>query len=440
MAIAVAFAGCIALAGCSKTIVQPSKPPTTTPPPPQQQANVAPTSWFSGPDPDDASAGWQIDPGPIGGRFILAPPDGWYDSPGIPHTMLSADSLLVFPKDRPERRTFFELYGDRIWLRQEGDTVHTNSWVILPSGGSDPDSPYSVLVNTELLGPFLREFPVLKPGGPNGSPIGFRLRVKLRDRMGRVDQPSEGLTYPHFDAASEFDYRIISGYYAALYAGRAYATASAVDGDGNVDRRIDQQPGGALGVVDRVDAGGGSAEDVALRKRIMTFYVDHPPRLLQDNASFRPVTQQVFTSRVLVPGSDLDLVAVDDDPFDALSLVRTNTHVYSHVGGPKGAPILRRRIAILGKLASDPARDTCWVAPGEFMNPAFSLSIPDWIANGPITVLVRLCDCFSCDVAAGPGACPAFAGQELRPTFGTCVDTAIPCQLAVPGPTALVVH
>jgi len=42
--------------------------------------------------------------------------------------------------------------------------------------------------------------------------------------------------------------------------------------------------------------------------------------------------------------------------------------------------------------------------------------------------------------AAGPGACPAFAGQELRPTFGTCVDTAISCQLAVPGPTALVVH
>jgi len=107
------------------------------------------------------------------------------------------------------------------------------------------------------------------------------------------------------------------------------------------------------------------------------------------------------------------------------------------VGGPKGSPILRRRIAILGKYAGDPLRDTCYVAPGDFTGPLVDLSIPAWIANGPITVLVRLCDCFDCDVLPGPGACPQFQGVELRPTFGTCVDTSIPCQLSAPTPVAM---
>jgi hypothetical protein len=206
-----------------------------------------------------------------------------------------------------------------------------------------------------------------------------------------------------------------------------------VDGDGAVDRRIDNQPGEAVGIVDRVDAGGGSPEDVALRSKILTFYVDHPPQLLRENPGFRPVTDQVFTTRTL----QLNLMAMDDDPFDAHAFPLSRIRNYSHVGGPKGAPILRRRIAILGRYAGDPSRDTCFVAPGDYMKPMLSLTIPDWIANGPITVLVRLCDCFSCDVRPGPGACPEFAGYELRPTFGTCVDTAIQCRLEAPGQAAM---
>jgi hypothetical protein len=124
---------------------------------------------------------------------------------------------------------------------------------------------------------------------------------------------------------------------------------------------------------------------------------------------------------------------VDDDPFDALAHFESN----SHVGGPIDTPILRRRLAILGKLASDLSRDTCYVVAGDFNSAPVAITIPDWIANGPITLLVRLCDCFSCDVRPGPGACPAFAGFELRPTFGSCVDTSIPCQLSVPGPAAM---
>jgi hypothetical protein len=353
--------------------------------------------------------------------------------------MLSPDSFLVFPKDRPEHRTFFEIYGDRVWLRQEGDTVHMNSWGIFPAGGSDPDSPYSILADTALHWYFPPLPPVLKSGPPNGSAVGFRLRVEVKDVLGRIDRPSESMTYPRIDPTSQFYAPEINGSCALVEAGRAYASARAVDGDSAVDARIDNQPGGAAGIVDRVDAGGGSAEDRALRSKILTFYVDHPPRLVQENASFLPTAGQVFTSRSL----PLDLIAVDDDPFDGfaqLRAIKSNSRPYSHVGGPKGSPILRRRIAILGKYAGDPSRDTCWVAPGDFMGPLVGLAIPDWIANGPITVLVRLCDCFDCDVLPGPRACPQFAGYEMHPLFGTCVDTSIPCQLAATRAAALMDH
>ena len=438
LALATLALSALTLSGCSNKVVNPSSPPGS-PPGTQQSSNVPPETWFAGPDPNDPAAGWLTDAGPFGGLFIPEPATGWLDFPGIPHTMLSAESLLVFPKDRPERRTFFEFYGDKIWLRHEGDTVHINSWAIFPSGGSDPDSPYSVLVNRSLLPYWLPFAPVLMPDTANGSPIGFRLQVELQDVLGRVSRPSESTTYPLFDPASPFHNPVINGYHALIEAGRAYAVARAVDGDEAVDRRIDNRPGGAVGIVERVDAGGGSPEDVALRSKILTFQVDHPPRLLQGNPSFRPPANQVFTTRT--PGMPLNLMATDDDPFDAIAYPRNQARTYSHVGGPMlQAPILRRRIAILGKWTGDPSRDTCYVVPGDLMGPVASLAIPDWIANGPITLLIRLCDCFDCNVLPGPGACPAFTGTELHPTFGRCVDTEIPCRLAVPGPVAEAVN
>jgi len=47
------------------------------------------------------------------------------------------------------------------------------------------------------------------------------------------------------------------------------------------------------------------------------------------------------------------------------------------VGGPKGPPILRRRIAILGKWTGDPSRDTCYVVPGDLMSPMATFTIPE---------------------------------------------------------------
>ena len=423
----VAFAAA-ALTGCSKHVTDSTRP--TTAPPPDQVANVPPDTWFAGPDPNDPAAPWQTDPGPFGGRYITWPNGTvWNDIPGIPHTMISADSLQVLPSHRPEHRTFLEVYGDRMWLRQEGDTVHMNSHVIFPTGGSDPDSPYSVLVATEFLPFWTGPEPVLTPGPPNGSPIGFRFQLDLRDVLGRVDRPSESSTYPFFDPRSELNYPIINGGRGVTEAGRAFAVARAVDGDSAVDRRIDHQPGGAEGIVDRVDAGGGSAEDQALRSKILTFYIDHPPRLLREDPSFFPPAHQVFTSRTV---HTLNLLATDDDPYDALAHIED----YSHIGGPVDSPILRRRLAIVGGLVTDPGRDTCYVVPGDFMSAMVGFTIPDWIANGPITLVIRLCDCFDCDVLPGPPVCPALGGTELRPTFGACVDTGIPCTLNVPAQAA----
>src|SRR5262249_44260277 len=142
------------------------------------QMNFAPDTWFAGPDPNDVAAGWQTTiPGTrFPGKFLTFPnADSW--SLGVRNTMLSQDSVFVFPALRKERKTFFEAYNDRLWVRQEGDTVHLNSWVVFPAGGFDRDSPYNVRVNTLLDTIATRHhYPVLTPGGPNGSPVAFRVR------------------------------------------------------------------------------------------------------------------------------------------------------------------------------------------------------------------------------------------------------------------------
>ena len=422
--LAAALSACtlMALVGCSRR-ADGVLSPIRSDPAVQAQANVPPDTWFAGPDPDDRAAGWQTATGRFGGSFI--PIADWSGFRGVKRSMLDDDSLHRLPSDRPERKTFFEAYNNRLWLRHEGDTVHLNSWVILPSGGSDPDSPYGVRVNTALLPPGpLRGSVVLRPSGPNGSPIGFRLRIQQKDASGQILRPSETTTYPAFDPTSVFHFPVINGYWGLTWAGKAYAVVRAEDGDGTVDRRVDQQPGDAVGIADRVDAGGGSAEDRALRSKILTFYVNHPPVLDREQSQFRPLPNQAFPSRVLRPGLDLNLLASDDDPLDPLFI--------NPVGGtPPYPPILRRKVAILGKYALDPTRDTCYVASSSSIpNPA--VTIPSWIASGNITILVRLCDCDLCDVLPAPPTCSEFAGHEPFASMGTCVDTAIPCRLNAP--------
>jgi len=419
--------------GCSKTLAPVAPPPTG--PPPAPAVNQPPDTWFAGADPNDPSPGWQVATGLRGGNYLDLGLAGWTAFTGVPNSLLSGDSLLALPANRAPRRTFFEIYNDRLWLRQEGDTVHLNSWLVFPGGGFDSDSPYAALVDTVLLPPSLRGAPVFTPGPPNGSPIGFRVRVQLKDSYGLIDQPSESLTYPRYQPASVLHNPVVNGYWGVNSAGRGYASLRAVDGDGAVDRRVDLQPGGAVGIADRVDAGGGSATDVALRSKILTFYVNHAPVLLWDRPAFFPTAGAVLPRDVGSAAggranTSFNLSADDDDWLDPT--------MFNPVGGtPFRYPqIIRYKIAILGKRTGT-SSDTCFVDP-QFLTSGSNIrfTIPDWIAAGPVTVRIRTCDCLQCDPGSYIPSCP-FAGLEVSPSQGTCVDTDIPCVLVDASPLAV---
>jgi hypothetical protein len=392
------------------------------------QMNFAPDTWFAGPDPNDPAAAWSSSLDGNGKRYLFKDYElsGWTPFPGVPNTMLTEDSLKVLPALRPERKTFFEVYNDRLWLKQEEDTVHLNSWVILPAGGFDKDSPYAAKVNTALLPDSLKGFAVYTPGGPNGSPIGFRIRVQVKDKSGQISQPSETTTYPVVDPASVFHQPVINGYWGLTSAGRAYAVIRAEDGDGTVDRRVDQRPGDAVGVADRVDGGGGTAQDRALRSKILTFYVNKVPQF-QRAGTFYPRAGVTLQRAVGSGGTPWNLPAADEDPLDPTR--------FNKVGGKPldYGQIMRVKIAILGKFAGT-SRDTCFVGP-EYSYPLGGIvfTIPNYIAQGAVTVRLRLCDCLQCDDRGPTATCP-FGRPEVSPSQGTCVDTDISCLLGPPLP------
>jgi hypothetical protein len=227
-----------------------------------------------------------------------------------------------------------------------------------------------------------------------------------------------------------FHQPVVNGYWGLTTAGRAYAVVRAEDGDGEVDRRVDHRPGGAVGVVDRVENGGATAEDVALRSKILTFYVDKAPTLRKQDPAFVPKANgtTVFPSRSI----SLFLPADDVDQLD------TNKGSIAVGGTPGYPPITRRKIAILGKLTGNPAKDTCYVEPTDFNFPSpIAILIPPYIASGNITVRIRLCDCLQCDDLHWPSQCP-FIQPEASPGQGRCVDTDIPAHLTAPEPASVI--
>lgn len=405
------------------------------------QMNFAPDTWFAGPDVNALPAGWQTFTSNAGAKrywfYDNAFPASWDRFPGLANSMLSSDSLTKLPAERTERKTFFEVYNDRVWVHQEGDTVHLNSWVIFPSGGFDRDSPYRARINTALLPPELKDpsYTVLAPTGPNGSPIGFRVIVRVRggtDIANSVGQPSETTTYPVIDPASVFHNPVMNGYWGQTTAGTAYGVVYAEDGDGTVDRRIDQLEGGAAGVAERVNVNpntgvmtGGSAEDKLLRSKVIKFFVDRAPRFLPGVTALVPGTP--------IPGRaiNFNLPADDVDPLDPKAS-------FNRVGGtPAGtSPILRRKIAILGKFnGSVTPYDTCYVEPNTFTGPqgnGIQVRVPNYIAGGAVTAIVRLCDCLECDDLKWPkktlpidrtseDRCP-FTNIEPNPGSGRCIE------------------
>jgi hypothetical protein len=292
--------------------------------------------------------------------------------------MLSPDSVQVMPSSRPERRTFFEFYDNRIWAHAEFDTVNLNSWVLLPAGGYDPDSPYLVKVGVTDPTTFPGG-PVLVPSdSPNGSPIGFRAKITTAKPDGGTVIPSESTTYPIFDLASSFNSELISFRGGMTSTGKSYAYVVSEDGDGTVDRRLFKY-GGAESIVENVDSGHGTPAEEAVRSKVLVFYVNHAPVVDTSVAGFIPRPRSTIHG---VPQM-FNLICHDIDPIDDTK--------ESTIGGPQNppSPVLIKTVKLIQYVGADSVVQTvCTDFPSQ--NPSF---VPDAaFQNGPMTVRVQLWD------------------------------------------------
>lgn len=237
-------------------------------------------AWFAGPDPalfPPASDGdgravdvtdWA--------RFTTSPawpPDG--------RRYFGPDSFQFVPSSRRpvgddlDRRTFYEIFGDRIYARNEGDAVHLNSWVVFPLGGFDRDSRYVPRIgepgNTLPAGFAGRPdlYSALIAQGLLASPIGFRHAPIIVQPDGTQLRGAETVTYPVFDVTSVFRNPVLAGYMRNERVGKVYLSIADEDAEHMVGR-LREDP---VALVERVDSGGGIAEDRVLRRRVLTYRV-----------------------------------------------------------------------------------------------------------------------------------------------------------------------
>ncbi len=350
------------------------------------QLNFSPDTWFSGPDPGNAvwRTNWR------GEKFVYNPTLG---AAGIPGSLMSPDSTLILPARRPNRRTFLEFWADTMFVRSEFDTVHMNSYVIFHNGGFDKDSPYQVRVSALAAGlPGFPGGPVLQPdANPNGSPIGFRSRAVILlapEKDGFVSSYAQTGLYPLFDPNDVFDLPRIAVYHPMPSAGKAYIVSKAEDGDGSRDNRIDDP----RQLVEDVDSGHGTPEEVALRPLVVAFYVDRPPYLRTDIPGFTPLPGHVFTDlnwNLVLPGGDDDPVEPDGS---------------TPRGNKSTSVTLRRTITVRGKDTG--GNDLAWSDGIDYLNTEninFTIAAP--LAPGPATLEIKLCDCVLCETQRGSGRC-----------------------------------
>lgn len=244
------------------------------------QVDFAPGAWWAGPDPalfppSSDGDGRAVD---VSNWTQFATSPAW---PPDGRGYFGPDSLRTVPSQRRpvrgdlDRRTFYEIFGDRIYARSEGDTVHVDSWVVLVNAGFDRDSRYLPIVNPAdpALPPGYASNPdlysVLIPHGMLGSPSAFRSVVTFRLPDGTLVRPSETSSYPNFDPFSVFRSPHVVGYWRTSWPGKAYAVVKAMDGEGVGSPQILD----AIGIADRVDAGGGTPDERLARRRILTFHV-----------------------------------------------------------------------------------------------------------------------------------------------------------------------
>jgi hypothetical protein len=380
------------------------------------QLDYPPDTWWSGPDLGSPS----LVAKPNGERYAVLVA-GQLPAPGVVGSLFSPESTLALPASRPERSTFFEIWKDTVYARQEGDTVHMNSWVVFHGGGFDRDSPYRVRV-TDLARqlPGFPGGPVLEPGPANGSPIGFRSIIFMSITPG--DRPSitgfSGM-YPLFDPADAFHLPRIAGYHPAFQAGRAFALMQALDGNGGADRRVED----ARELVLRIENGTATPVERALRSKVLTFYVDRAPYFVTDSPDFRPGANQTFTTSQW----SLRLIANDDDPFQPGAVAP---------GGPSAVSTLRRKISVHGKDLQ--GNDFTYVDPNVHVNQAdIIVSVPAALAAGPCVIEVELCDCAQCEDMPGSGRCVVSRFPVMYQPSGPAAGAAAAAAIHGPATTLL---
>ncbi len=383
-------------------------------------ANFAPDTWWAGPIPglwplsSDGERARAVDVKDWG-RFTTAtawPPDG--------RAYFGPDSFRYLPSMRQplrgddRRGTFYEIYGDRIFARSEGDTVHQNSWVVLVNGGYDKDSKYVPRVDPTdpaLPAGFAADperYAALQTLGLMGSPVGFRSLVAERLTPGGLKMiPAQTGLYPVFEPTSVFRAPRLAGYWRMYAAGKAYALARAQDADGGLDVRIRD----AITLADLVDAGGGTEAERLARRKVITFYVDKAPALVRSNASFVPVAGQEFPDPSGSCTWTFRLLGMDADPCDPNAANTT-------AGGPVSKTTLRFTITLYGKNLA--GRDTSWtyLVPGSDPYPVGAYGVASRevtfkpggeagnpFASGDIRVSIEICDCVDCEAIPGRGRC-----------------------------------
>jgi flagellar hook capping protein FlgD len=387
-----------------------------------------PDTWLSGPDPSSPSLSTK----PNGERYALLV-NGRLEAP-IVGSQLSDDSVNVLPAARAQRRTFFEIWKDTVFVRFDGDTVHMNSWVLLHSGGSDKDSPYSVdVTDAARLLPGFPGGPVLTPGPPNGSPVAFRSQLlTVLSPTGVIAVAAISNPYPIFDPNDVFNNPHIGSYSPVIQSGPAYLYAFAVDGDNMQDRRIGLGTPGSIDpitLVREVENGTATPYEAGLRTKVLSFYVDRPPLFVIGSPLFRPRPDETFTSATW----NLKLVAYDEDPY----------RFGSAPGGPSSLGTLTRRIQVHGHDLQ--GNDLTYVDPTVHFQEDVALSVPANLAPGPCTVEVQLCDCDLCEDFPGTGRCvsqsfpvtyaPAYPGAPA-PANGARVPSITELLAPYPNPSS----
>ncbi|MFN8589154.1 MAG: hypothetical protein U0704_15285 [Candidatus Eisenbacteria bacterium] len=246
-----------------------------------------PVAWFAGPEPRL----WPASPDGDGRSVEVSDwatfdtPPGW---PPDGRRWFGPDSFAYVPSQRTpvarnfDRRTFYEILGNRIWARSEGDTVHYFSTLVFVTGGFDRDTKYVPrVVSGDPALPAgwegdLSRYAVLNAQDRIGSPIAFRYRFQVRPPGGGGFQSAMSGAYPVFDPASVFRAPNLCGYVRPMSVGWWYVQVRAEDADGLMS------PIGPFSrfaeLADEVDAGGGTRADRLIRRSILKFYVKSPDR------------------------------------------------------------------------------------------------------------------------------------------------------------------